>query len=698
MKYPEMGRNRSQRLNIPQLLGGLNTATNPALIEDDELSAVCNLTFDHGALVTREAVRAALGKLWQKEGVRLHVNSILRQPTEINGVMSTVVVSSVIEMIDNAARPSATTVDVITLEGMRTQYAGLSTLIKPYAAIAPCSQKEHGASFLVYSDGEVYASNDDNSTLNKVSGSELYAPLVMINGRSVDIDEANESANLTANGVMYEGFNLLTGRYRAQFTPSVGADATSNPPAECYQLPTRINLAAGVSVAIKSIYGETTVAWSSGEGFKKFTLGGTTYGMRPYPSGCVTVVPPLPVTDAANTVTFTCNQEIQTKKMPSTLSMAAWFGGTQNDRGGTRLFLADAESAKLMWSDINDPFYFPENNYMYVGDTSQKITALAKQGDMLVIFKEREIYYTTYVQGEIDAEAVAEGTNVDVAAVQAYFPLTQLSPQIGCRCPQSIALCRDRLVWMDSDARVYTLVITGAYSERNVREIGQKVRPFILENTTEAQRKIASAIDHKGKYRLMIGSRMVEFDYNDSGFVNVSGYSSGERAARNIAWMAHEYSFGDNAVQTLVSDGADKAVIISTVSGSSTFARVLYAFDAEKKDDSYLMMAEDGAFQTIEPPITVSLTTKSYEFGDPVAYKRIDAFYPMMQVEDAKLYFIADGYTPPYGKWYQSADTFAHLVMPSIKRCRSFGLKIDATGKVCIKGMLMQYSMFGNVK
>ena len=70
----------------------------------------------------------------------------------------------------------------------------------------------------------------------------------------------------------------------------------------------------------------------------------------------------------------------------------------------------------------------------------------------------------------------------------------------------------------------------------------------------------------------------------------------------------------------------------------------------------------------------------------------------MMQAENAELFFIADGETPPYGKRYQSADTFAHLVLPCVHRCRAFGLRIDAEGRVCIKGLRMQYSMFGNVK
>ena len=92
------------------------------------------------------------------------------------------------------------------------------------------------------------------------------------------------------------------------------------------------------------------------------------------------------------------------------------------------------------------------------------------------------------------------------------------------------------------------------------------------------------------------------------------------------------------------------------------------------------------------------LTTKTYEFGDPAAYKRIHALYPMLQTDDAELSFVTDGEKPPYGKRYRSPDTFAHVVLPGIGRCRTFALKLQAFGKLCLKGLRMEYSMFGNVK
>ncbi len=706
MRYEAMGKARRQMLNIPQLLGGVNTATEAEFIDDDELAEACNLCIDHGTLRTREAVRAVGEEAFEcQSGTYTHIDGLFTKPIEVDGKMCAV---SVLGKNDNLSTKYGL-LKFMRLDGFTwpigapfrvysMSLSNTSNKVYPNCAIAPYAEDENHYPFLMYHAGNIYVPDQDTDTIKQVDESKLYAPLIMINGRSVPLNNAiAKEYSEKANGVMYEGYNLLTRRCRASFTPTAGTESEGG---EIYQLPDKILPTRGLTMEIVSVKGESTVAVKHNE-TTTFTLDSTQYTARLFTESSVLVTPSLPVTDVANTVTITYYTSKSKASFSHSLSLATWFGGTANKRGGTRLFLADTENAKLLWSDVNNPFYFPENNYMIVGDASQKITALEKQGDMLVVFKEREIFYTTYVQGEIDTEAVANGVNVDVTASQAYFPLTQLSPQIGCRCPKSIALCRDRLVWMDEDARIYTLVVAGQYSERNVREIGQKIRWWLLKNTSEEQRGNASAIDHNGKYRLMVGNVMAEFDYNDSGFVNVSGYSSGERAARNIAWMTHRFHFDENAVQTLVGDGADKALIISTGTNGNITARTLHRFDENADKDSYLIMNNSGSgalYQKENKDIAISLTTKTYEFGDPAAFKRIHAFYPMLQTDDTELSFVVDGEEPPYGKRYQSADTFAHLVMPGVSRCRTFAVKLKAIGKLCLKGLRMQYSMFGSVK
>ena len=148
-----MGRNRTERLNVPQLLGGLNTATEPSLIADDELADVCNLTTDHGALVTRGAVRA-IGDtpMMIGAGENALVDKILHHPITVDEELCTVVLSSV----SNSAQDANVTVQVVTLSGECRHTYQMTAVQPPYHfAIAPCDKDRYGAAFLLYHHGNV---------------------------------------------------------------------------------------------------------------------------------------------------------------------------------------------------------------------------------------------------------------------------------------------------------------------------------------------------------------------------------------------------------------------------------------------------------------------------------------------------------------------------------------------------------------
>ena len=100
--------------------------------------------------------------------------------------------------------------------------------------------------------------------------------------------------------------------------------------------------------------------------------------------------------------------------------MCTWFGGDRSGiNGGTRLFVSGnpSEPNLVHWSDVNNPLYFPENNYARIGNSGMAVTAFGKQENILVLFKESEIYYATYVAGgDFTAQDVIDGKVVDVAA------------------------------------------------------------------------------------------------------------------------------------------------------------------------------------------------------------------------------------------------------------------------------------------
>lgn len=105
-----------------------------------------------------------------------------------------------------------------------------------------------------------------------------------------------------------------------------------------------------------------------------------------------------------------------------------WFGGdAAGISGGSRVFLGantdEKEKSLVIWSGLNNPLYFPENCYAYVGNNSQSVTAFGRQSDMLVIFKERETYLTQYVRNSsITASDLINQKVVDYHRFERLFP------------------------------------------------------------------------------------------------------------------------------------------------------------------------------------------------------------------------------------------------------------------------------------
>lgn len=706
MRYKRQSRLSDYRLSVPQLSGGLNTYTDPTLIDNDELSAVQNLEWKNGALTTRKALQAVGEAPFVSIPVAADLaehavafDSILSHPFEVDGQLCTVVISAAGY---GAVSNTEQYVQVVSLDGAVLKTYTIHTWVVADMAVAPCDKAKYGCAFLLFRGNRVYKPNDDTGTMELIDDDEIYAPLLMINGKSIGVSASDLNPGKMVSGVMYEGFNMLTARYRARFTTGEGVYE------ERFYLPTALRSDSTVTLECETPYGSIRAAVVCGDE-TEFTAKGEngdvsyTFGADAT-DGRVYVRPALPKSVISDNLTLTVYAEKPTDDTTSGATMAVWFGGSQNRLGGTRLFLSgfSEEKAKVMWSDVSNPLYFPENSYMFVGDLSQRVTALEKQEDMLVIFKERELYYTTYVQGSIDEEAVYEGTNVDVTVSQAYFPLTQLSPYIGCDCPHTIAMCRNRLVWLCTDGRVYTLVAGGQYSERNVREIGTKIRSRILRHD-KAQLAAASAIDHDGCYRLVIGSAGYSFHYGDSGFVYLSSYASSDSAMKNISWYEHAFDgVEDGAAWRFISDGAYRAIAVATQSldGKYTHARTLYVFGRDGDDRHIrLSVTENGiAASVVSYPIISRLTTKAYDFGDSSAYKRIKSLFLTASAPSAFVRFTVDGQEDNERKRFESQTMQTHLVMPCVKRCQTLAVTVESDRPVCIKGLRLHYSPFGTVR
>lgn len=143
----------------------------------------------------------------------------------------------------------------------------------------------------------------------------------------------------------------------------------------------------------------------------------------------------------------------------------AYYGG----RNDSRLFLAGNGNGKVFWSNVDDVSYFPENNWMVLGNSEEDITGLARQYNILVAFKPNETYSIySYI---MDSSTTLKEEEIGLESFKSQL----INNRIGCDCPYSIQLINNLLTWFSTRDGVCTLVSTNIQDERNIRIISRNV-------------------------------------------------------------------------------------------------------------------------------------------------------------------------------------------------------------------------------
>lgn len=385
---------------------------------------------------------------------------------------------------------------------------------------------------------------------------------------------------------------------------------------------------------------------------------------------------------------------------------------TSGINGGTRLFVAGNQSKPnlVYWSDANNPLYFSENNYAYIGDSGQAVTAFGKQGDMLVIFKERELYYATYVAGDsFTAQDVIDGKILDVSAHLAKFPITQINAGIGCDCPNTVQLCNNRLIWTASDGKVYGLMAASQTSERNVRELSALVDKRLSAYSAGELRNAVSG-DFNSHYLLAVGREVYLLDYMDSGFQYYASYYDDRKAQRNMPWTIWrlpeelEWSAMTARGARIWMMGLRKRTWPNSLGFDNAFlSGVSYTFDGSV--DCHLSWDDSSlSYLVSQTPILSRFQTKVFDFGQPERRKKIrrlhigatdpagDAislsYVTEQEVREDALRLGAYG-TGEMREW---------CVTPGVNRVRQFGIRAESKGAMAVDNMTLKYEVNGEVR
>lgn len=537
-----------------------------------------------------------------------------------------------------------------------------------------------------------------------------YIPTVLING-----GERGE-------GTAYEGYNLLTGGFRCLFT--------TNGKISRFYLP-RKPLNLGMDEAVRIVYTnadgqeytftstedyENDYAYSAGVKIGDKTV----YARVDYKRAIVTFW--TSKTDTSNAAVWippdgeknnnlsivAYQKDVSRENRIGGMRFSVWFGGGIGGlKSGTRLFVSGHPEypGLVHWSDMNQPLYFPENNYAYVGGTNEKVTAFGKQSDMLVIFKEHSLYAMTYAAGEYSTSDVLKGEVVDVAVASALFPIKQLHPAIGCDRPETIALCQNRLVWATSDGKVQMLLSSAEYSDSNVRELGQQIEERLCEAMENGD--IIGGVSWKGRYVLLVGNTAFLLDYSDTAFLRYGSYDDDRRAQRNLPWHIWDLAVPQVGWLHISSQKGHLCLFGEGIDEESGAVNMMIYCLENIEDDVPKRFAmwhgERCKFESCA--VKARFSTLLFHFGRPERYKRIGPLFLSLDGEKGTHFSLS--YFTENGKTVDPAapTVFAkqngmqsYRFVPCFRRVCRFGLQGESVGPIAIGEALFTYHLGGGVR
>lgn len=717
MQYPVMNRGREYRVSVPQLNGGVNLSVPPHQINDNQLSAAENMWFRNGVLQTRpRLVGSSNGTFNEKEyfrggaigpyGYILHDGNGYASIVKNNGTFLWV------------ATLGAGTLMPAALGGKFSDRCAERSMLLYHRSAAV---NDNSGVYILGKDADhPYWAKDENENPIEGRPEKLtpYVPTVLINGRP--------QATLfgTAVGDQLEPYNMLTDEYICKFTPDGENPYFILPDPEDDIVGITICTSAGEEPHVNfNENGVETKKYASGYSAVYKKNAGCFWFYENEPSGNATLGDPDPDLAVAipkgseNSVVVIMKRKsekwLTSRNTILNMGFSAWFGGeTEGLSGGTRLFVSgNPEKPNLVhWSALNDPTYFPENNYAYVGDATGAVTAFGKQSNMLVIFKEKEVFCTTYNRGAaVTAEDIETQRVVDIEAAAAVFPIIPLHSEIGCDCPGTIQLCNNRLVWLNSDGRVYGLFSAGAFSERNLRELSLQIENKLRSYSVE-QRRAATATCYDDHYILLVGGEMLVMDFSSYGFTYYGSYSSDEKAQKNVVWhywktatkLDTAVTIGDQAVFMGLQeyhDGTDEDTV-----NDHYLSLYKLGVDETCSDAKFELNGSDRAFTYT--PFTSRFTTKLYDFDRPERLKRVNSMYLQVSgtagktvflgYHDGKRSYVNRDLLMMTGDSPEAAAPFR--VTPNMLRVRQFGLSVTSDAHIKVGGIVLNYSMMGAMR
>ena len=320
---------------------------------------------------------------------------------------------------------------------------------------------------------------------------------------------------------------------------------------------------------------------------------------------------------------------------------------------------------------------------------------------MLVVFKEKELYYATYIQGEgYTAEDVLAGRVIDVTTLDATFPVTQINDVVGCDLPNTVCLCGDRLVWASSDNKVYMLRSANQYSNVNVSVIsGMLGSDFKLEGILSTFDEVC-ATTYNGFYMLKSKNKIYLLNFDQYYFNALPSYSDSKKAARKMQWYVWEIPESTAIISAFVNN--NKYLTLVNILKLENYRCYIWQFNGAEGVDKVYSSSFDVKD---EFPIETVIQTKMFDFGAMERFKAIEQMYIEFGKSqgDVEVQYLtergrldelrvdltdtAEEHSPEFIK--------TKRLLPGIKRALRFGMRLTAKGQVKLGGILIKFKYMG---
>lgn len=763
MKYPMINKQSRREVNVPQLSGGLNLRDSLTGVRDNQMTDCLNMWYKDGNLRTRPPFVTSLARLnvLENSDVEKVINARFHNEVKIcyRGFNCVLATSTRITTNENDVKSFNIEFEFQAVDKIfvMPKISGIiaddiTYFCAEMSGVLYCYVSDFSIWKLEY-DKEVQLGEDAPEWV-LVDSREKYVPTVYTHCKRNGWEDFE--------GVQFEGYNLIGNSYKMVYSAYNEADSDSSHPMRyklCQKLPTsgeitidittyKANEDNVITVTHKIVYDEAEYeAFSQGEilienfaegqesedglyMFVKYNYVGFLFESEfTYENGIANIV------SEQEKLRYACSEdnivitapyiadENDCKKVFN-MTQSIWFGGAADGiNGGSRLFLCGNTEKKdkslVIWSALNNPLYFSENCYTYVGSKSRAVTAFGKQGENLIIFKENKIYATYYQQNtDIDADSLINQSVVDYEANSVYFPIIQINGYIGCDCPDTIQMCRNRLVWASSEGKVYTLCTMSQYNEHTVYELSDMITPRLKEYKEKL--KTATSADFGGHYILFLGDCAWVMDYCSYGYQYVYSYSKSDDANALIPWYYWKFTFlqSDNTSDEYKSAcicALDGNIVLRAYFDASTeekSAFVGFVMNEKEYSSADRVFCNDfnyGLLQIEDSVIKSSMATKLFELGGGIYNSNVEAVTVKLGANDAQDVTVrliteqGEEMVILRDKREHTGITASNFIRgkvlyPTVRNITKFGLEFECDGQLCIDGLSLKYRLLGGVK